>query len=172
MFEIIKTTDYKILRFINKKIKNKTLDKIMPFITWLGNGGIVWFVITLIMFKQPQYKKDSILIVLSLACPTGIVEGIIKPIVRRTRPFFQEDERAELLIKKPITYSFPSGHSASSFSVATVFIRRLIPFTPVVVILAILISFSRLYLNVHYPTDVICGGIIGSICGVIIIGLF
>ena len=71
-------------------------------------------------------------------------------------------------IKKPIGYSFPSGHSASSFAVATVCIFGGIPFAYLFFILAILISFSRMYLFVHYPTDVICGGIFGSIIGYII----
>ena len=167
MFEFIKKSDYEILKYINKHMKCKFLDKIMPVITGLGNGGLAWILIAIIMLKRGKYKF-GLAILLAIATSAGIVEGIIKPIVRRSRPFFRESKEAELLIKKPIGYSFPSGHSASSFAVATVCIFGGIPFAYLFFILAILISFSRMYLFVHYPTDVICGGIFGSIIGYII----
>ena len=167
MFQVIKKSDYKILKYINKHMKCKFLDKLMPIITGLGNGGLVWILIAVIMLKKGEYKF-CLAILLAIASSAGIVEGIIKPIVRRSRPFFREYKEAEILIKKPIGYSFPSGHSASSFAVATVCIFGGIPFSYLFLILAILISFSRMYLFVHYPTDVVCGGIFGIIIGYII----
>ena len=76
------------------------------------------------------------------------------------------------LIKNPITYSFPSGHSASSFAAAGTFIMTNSSMSVYITILAALIAFSRLYLNVHYPTDVLTGIILGLICSIVIYNLF
>ena len=111
------------------------------------------------------------MILTALIITTIIGEGIIKKIVRRKRPFYDEDDK-ELLISKPITHSFPSGHTASSFAVATVFIKTDNAASLGIILLAGLIAFSRVYLGVHYPSDVIGGGIIGVLCGSITVIIF
>lgn len=107
----------------------------------------------------------------ALVLTTTVGEGIIKHLIRRIRPFSDIDQNT-LLISKPITYSFPSGHSASSFAAAGIFIATSNPFAIYAIIIAALIAFSRLYLNVHYPTDVISGIILGLICSNVIINIF
>ena len=76
------------------------------------------------------------------------------------------------MIPHPGTYSFPSGHTASSFAAATVFIRTDMRLTSLIVVIAVLISFSRLYLRVHYLSDVIGGVILGVFSGTIIVTMF
>ena len=122
MVEIFKKVDNTILRWINVKFRNKTFDKIMPIITSAGNLGIIWIVISVLLMTKKDYRVLGQTILIALVITTIIGEGIIKNIVKRKRPFYGDDDK-ELLISRPITYSFPSGHTASSFAVAAVFIK-------------------------------------------------
>ena len=171
MTEIFKKVDNTILRWINVKFRNKTFDKIMPIITSAGNLGIIWIVISVLLITKKDYRVLGQTILIALVITTIIGEGIIKNIVKRKRPFYGDDDK-ELLISRPITYSFPSGHTASSFAVATVFIKTDNAASLEIMLLACLIAFSRIYLGVHYPSDVIGGGIIGTLCGLITVMLF
>ena len=171
MIEIFKKVDNTILRWINVKFRNKTFDKIMPIITSAGNLGIIWIVISVLLITKKDYRVLGQTILIALVITTIIGEGIIKNIVKRKRPFYGDDDK-ELLISRPITYSLPSGHTASSFAVATVFIKTDNAASLEIMLLACLIAFSRIYLGVHYPSDVIGGGIIGTLCGLITVMLF
>ena len=122
MVEIFKKVDNTLLRWINVKFRNKTFDKIMPIITSAGNLGIIWIVISVLLMTKKDYRVLGQTILIALVITTIIGEGIIKNIVKRKRPFYGDDDK-ELLISRPITYSFPSGHTASSFAVAAVFIK-------------------------------------------------
>ena len=107
----------------------------------------------------------------ALILSTILGEGILKHVVQRVRP--SEDIPAvNLLIAKPLSYSFPSGHTASSFAVAGVLAKYFKDYAIEFLGLASLIAFSRLYLYVHYPTDVLAGIILGLICSRIIIYMF
>ena len=171
MVEIFKKVDNTILRWINVKFRNKTFDNIMPIITSAGNLGIIWIVISVLLMTKKDYRVLGQTILIALVITTIIGEGIIKNIVKRKRPFYGDDDK-ELLISRPITYSFPSGHTASSFAVAAVFIKTDNAASLEIILLACLIAFSRIYLGVHYPSDVIGGGIIGALCGLITVILF
>jgi undecaprenyl-diphosphatase len=92
-------------------------------------------------------------------------------VVQRIRPSADIPE-INMLIAKPLSYSFPSGHAASSFAVAGVLSKYFKKYAPEFLGLASLIAFSRLYLYVHYPTDVLAGIILGLICSRIIIYIF
>lgn len=170
MLEIFKRMDNTILRWINVKLRNKTFDKIMPSITSIGDLGIIWIIISVLLITKKDYRVLGQMILTALVITTIIGEGIIKNIVKRKRPFYGDDK--ELLISRPITYSFPSGHTASSFAVATVFIKTDNAASLEIMLLAGLIAFSRIYLGVHYPSDVIGGVIIGALCGAITVILF
>lgn len=99
-------------------------------------------------------------------------EIIIKHLVKRTRPcHLLEDE--EQIINKPRFYSFPSGHTTASFAFATTALLRCQPAACLpILFLAFMIGFSRIYLRVHYLTDVVCGMLLGSTCGIISVMLF
>lgn len=171
MRDTLKKIDNTILRWINVELRNKTFDKAMPIITSSGNLGIIWITISVLLMTKKDYRILGQMILTALVITTIIGEGIIKNIVRRKRPFYHEDDK-ELLISKPITYSFPSGHTASSFAVATVFIKADNAASLGIILLAGLIAFSRIYLGVHYPSDVIGGGIIGVLCGFVTVIIF
>lgn len=163
MIEYLKHIDTKVLDYIESYCKNKTFDKIMPIITSLGNLGVIWFIISILLICKIDYRIMGVMVILSLILTTIIGEGIIKNIVKRKRPFFNNSE--ELLITKPITYSFPSGHTASSFAALAVFMQMNGKIGLIISPIATLIAFSRLYLKVHYPSDVLFGVILGFTCG-------
>ena len=159
----------KIIGFIYNK--NKFLDKLMITITLSGDLGIIWIIISFFLFSRKKYTNVAIMLLLAIVLASILGEGTIKHIVKRKRPFIK-NKIAKLLIPHPGTYSFPSGHTASSFAAATVFIRTDMRLTSLIVAIAVLISFSRLYLRVHYLSDVIGGIILGVFSGTIIVTMF
>jgi undecaprenyl-diphosphatase len=171
MITYLKNIDIKMLNLLNKKLRHALLDKTMPLITALGNGGLVWFLISIYFISNESYKIQGYMIIASLIVTTIVGEGIIKHIIKRTRPFVNMIE-SKLLITKPITYSFPSGHTASSFAAAGIFISMDNKLSILIIILASLIAFSRIYLNVHYPTDVVTGIILGLLCSRLVVVIF
>ena len=167
MVKFFKAIDNKGLKYISEKCQNRTFDKMMPIITMMGNLGVIWFVISSLMFLKVEYRIIGIGVILAVALTTIIGEGIIKHIVRRSRPF--QDKEEKLLINKPITYSFPSGHTASSFAALAVFLQMNGKLGLIVSPIATLIAFSRVYLKVHYPPDVIFGMLLGFTCGITVV---
>lgn len=167
MVKFFKAIDNKGLKYISEKCQNRTFDKMMPIITMMGNLGVIWFVISSLMFLKVEYRIIGIGVILAVALTTIIGEGIIKHIVRRSRLF--QDKEEKLLINKPITYSFPSGHTASSFAALAVFLQMNGKLGLIVSPIATLIAFSRVYLKVHYPTDVIFGMLLGFTCGITVV---
>ncbi len=168
---LIQNMDMNILDFIHKNIANNFLDKIMIFITSIGNLGLIWIAISLLLLISKKYRKVGVLCIASLLLSSLIGEVFLKNLVQRGRPFTAV-EGINLLIKAPKSFSFPSGHTASSFAVATVVGRKIEKFKfPPIYILAIAIAFSRLYLYVHYPSDVLVGALIGVISAKIILSM-
>ncbi len=158
--------EFAILDFIAEHMHTEALDQVMKFITSLGNAGAVWIALTAVLLLIPRCRKIGKACALALILMLFTGNLGLKPLVQRLRPY-QVLEGIELLIAEPHGYSFPSGHSFSSFAAATaVFIgsRRLgIP----ALILAALIAFSRMYLYVHFPTDILGGMVLGIACGIL-----
>lgn len=172
MGSLLRKLDRRIIEIINDKCRNKTLDKLMRLITSLGNLGFVWLIVAIFFLVKKELRLDGLMIISALVLTTIVGEGVIKHIVRRERPFVKLDMEDELVIAPPITYSFPSGHTGSSFAVLAVFMTQIRIMSLPVAILASLIAFSRIYLKVHYPSDVVGGGVIGFLCGISVVGLF
>lgn len=95
-------------------------------------------------------------------------EVFLKNIVKRARPFTYL-KMANLLISKPLSYSFPSGHTTASFAAVGISMSKLKKYRFYILTVAILIAFSRLYLMVHYPTDVLFGIILGLLSSKIVL---
>ncbi len=162
--------DLPILDWIQANWANPFLDFIMPWITLLGDAGIFWMVWAAILVFTKKYRKIGFGMAIAMALGLLVCNIILKPAVGRIRPYdFQETlgVTINLLIEKQHDFSFPSGHTIASFEACTVLLlgnkKMGIPAT----ILAILIAFSRMYLYVHYPTDVIASVILGTIFGII-----
>jgi undecaprenyl-diphosphatase len=168
---LIKKFDDFILEFVQDNMRRPIMDKIMTFITALGNGGTLWIAIALYLIFYRGYKLTGIAVLMTLIVSTIFGEGIVKHVVRRVRPCNCKNN-VQLLISKPISYSFPSGHTFSSFAVAGVLSAQFSEYKMIFLLIASLIAFSRLYLCVHYPTDIISGAVFGLLCAKLMILFF
>ncbi len=156
--------DFLMLNFIYNNCRTTWLDVLMPLITRLGNSGAIWIVLTGYLLISRKYRKAGMALFCALVLDVIICNGILKPLIARIRPY-DVNTSVQLLIPRSTDFSFPSGHTASSFaSVSALYFSRKKLWIPSLV-LAILIAFSRLYLYVHYPSDVAAGMLIGSVLG-------
>ena len=157
--------EIKILDFIRERFACPFLDAVMPLITSLANGGIIWIIAALLLLIFKKSRKTGFSVVLALI--TGLIIGnlILKNLVGRIRPY-EFNEGVEILVARLSDYSFPSGHTLASFEAATVLLIRDKRLGVPALVLAVAIAFSRLYLYVHYPTDVLAGIILGVLIGI------
>ncbi len=149
------------------------LNKVMVIFTKLGNGAFIWWITLCFPFLLiKQSRATGVYLTLALGANYILGEIIIKHIIGRMRPSSKLDDD-ELIIKRPKDYSFPSGHTASSFTAFTMTLLRcpVYIFLPVLFV-ALVISFSRMYLRVHYLSDVVCGMFLGIISGTVCNFLF
>ena len=156
--------DLPSLDWIQANLQCAFLDKIMPLITVLGDGGAFWIACAVLMMLLKKYRKAGISAGLALIFGLVICNMILKPTVARIRPYDYQDQLGimiNLLIEKEHSLSFPSGHTIASFEAATAILLRHKKLGTAAMILAILIAFSRMYLYVHYPTDVIASVFLG-----------
>ena len=161
----IQNIDYAVVEFMSGFFKNDFLDAVMPLITLLGEIGIFWIFCAVIMLTNKSTRKIGATCALSMIIDFISCNVLLKNIVARPRPdiiFWNEN-----LFFTPHDWSFPSGHTAVSFAAAAAILlynRKLgIP----AVIIAILIGFSRVYLCVHWFSDVFCGALLGILCALL-----
>lgn len=157
--------DGEILLWIQEYIRNPVLTPIMKVITALGDAGIFWVLVAILCLCIKKTRRAGATIGLALLFSLIVNNGILKNAVARIRPY-EVVEGLQCLVGRAVDFSFPSGHSGSSFAAATV-IADLFPkrYGIPAVILAFLIAFSRLYVGIHYPTDVLVGILDGILLG-------
>lgn len=161
----------RILEWIQDNMKTQTMDVVMKKITSIGDYGLIWIIVSIILILSASKKKYGYIMVISFILCVLIGNAGLKPLVERVRPF-EINKMIEILIAKPTDFSFPSGHTMSSFASAIILLymdKRIGIFA---LLLAISIGFSRLYLFVHFPTDVLAGMVIGVIIGIISIKIW
>ena len=154
--------DLGLLRFIAEGLKCPLLDAFMPAYTVLGDVGICWLVISVVMMIFPKSRKVGFVALLAIGIGALITNVALKNIVARPRPYTYTEW--DLLIERQSDWSFPSGHSTAAFAFATgVAIMHKKSWW--VYIPAGVMALSRLYLFVHFPTDVLAGCAIGVFAG-------
>ena len=163
--------DLPILDWIAANLWCPVLDMLMPIITLLGDAGIFWIAVAVLFIFTKKYRKIGIGMMFALMMGLVICNIWLKPTIARIRPYdFQLQFFAKeipLLAGGMHDFSFPSGHTIASFEAAVVILLGNKKLGIPAMILACLIAFSRLYLYVHYPTDVIVSVILGSILALI-----
>ena len=132
----------------------------MVFFTTLGEWGAIWIVFGLAMLCFKKYRRVGVAVLLGLVIGLVTVNFGIKNIVARPRPC-AINSAVQLLVPFPSEFSFPSGHTVSSFGAATSIFLKNKKLGAWALALAAVISFSRLYLYVHFPSDVLAGAAIG-----------
>lgn len=161
--------DGNILLWIQEYVRADWMNGFWRFITSLGDDGRFWIALGLVMlfFKKTRVPGGAGLLAMALNfLATNIT---IKNIVARPRPYVSI-EALEILIEQPGEFSFPSGHTSSSFAFAFAFYLLMTKKYGVpALVLAALIGISRLYVGVHYPTDVLGGLVIGVLCGLAVV---
>ena len=155
-----------ILDLIQTIFKSPLMDRIMVLITTLGNEGILYYIILALLLVNKKTRKLGVILGISMLLNHILSNMTLKPLIARTRPF-DINTAVEIIIKKPSSYSFPSGHTAQAFTTAFAFLFAKSKFTKPMFIFACIMAFTRLYLYVHYPTDIIGGIICGLVCGYI-----
>lgn len=158
------TFELQILDYL-QTLHTPLLNQIMIGASTLGNTGILWITLTLILLIIPKTRSVGKVLVLSLIIEIVLVNLVLKPMIHRQRPF-DANPMVHLLIDPPQDYSFPSGHTGMAFTIVSgLCLMHRKDLGGVACVLATVIAFSRMYLYVHYPTDVLGGIIIGLLSG-------
>lgn len=148
-----------------QKIHTPVLNRVMCLITHLGDSGMIWILLALVLLVMKRTRKTGAILAVALIVDLILCNGILKNLVARARPFTVNPQIA-LLIPTPHDFSFPSGHTAAAFTAVTaLYLGKARALFKPALVLAILIAFSRLYLYVHYPTDILGGIVCGVLCG-------
>ncbi len=151
--------DLPILEWIAGNLQSAFMDTVMPIITLLGDAGIFWIAIAVVLLLIPKYRKAGLSMGIALVMGLIVCNLTMKPLFQRPRPYDYQllhfGREIKLLIEAQHDFSFPSGHTLASFEAATALALHNKKMGIPALVLACLIAFSRLYLYVHYPTDVL-----------------
>lgn len=157
----LQNLDGNILLFLQEYARTPVLDKIMNAVTSMGDKGLLAVLICIILLFSRKYKKAGCIAGISLIMEFILVNLVLKNAVGRIRPYDMV-EGLVCITRMPHDFSFPSGHTGSSFAVAgAILLNMPKKYGITAIVIAAAIGFSRLYLGVHYPTDVLAGAVIG-----------
>ena len=156
--------DWSTLHCVRDVLTRPLLDFLMPKLTLLSNGGAVWLLAAGGLLCTKKYRRQGLLLLGGLAVSVLVGNVCLKNLIARPRPCWL-DSSVRLLIADPTDYSFPSGHTLSSVIGATILTKTDRRFGYAAIPLAALIVFSRLYLYVHFPSDVLAAAVLGVMIG-------
>lgn len=166
--------DGQLLLWLKEAFSHPVLDEIMIFVSSLGNKGFFWIAIGVLFllfgFRKKIWRSRGLLVLLSLAVNFLVCNMVLKPLVDRTRPYYVLDYTP--LIPPVGDPSFPSGHTSASFAAATAIYCINKKWGIAAYLLAAVMGFSRLYLGVHFPTDVLFGAVVGMVAAKIVVYIF
>ncbi|MBC5648906.1 phosphatase PAP2 family protein [Christensenella tenuis] len=146
------------------------LDALMASFSLAGNSGLIWLLATLFLLLDKRTRRQGMTLFFAVALTYVIGNVILKDLVMRPRPF-QQYGVTDLLVPPPSGYSFPSGHASSSFAALAVLFATGKSARIPAAVCALLISFSRVYVFVHFPSDVLAGALLGCGCAYLAMAL-
>ena len=163
--------DLPILEWIQANMQSGFMDTIMPLITLLGEDGIFWIAWSVLLMLFPKTRKTGLGMAFAMAFGLLLCNVTLKPLIERPRPYdfqlAQFGKEITLLIEAQHDFSFPSGHTIACFEAATVLLKNSKKMGIPAIIIAVLVAFSRMYLYVHYPTDVLVSIVLGTLLGLL-----
>ncbi|MFC2088135.1 phosphatase PAP2 family protein [Calditrichota bacterium] len=170
MLEYLSEIDTQLFYFFNVTVQNSLFDWLMPFITERLHWFPVWgIIIVMLIWKGGRQGRTLLVLVIPLIFLSDqLSSSVFKPLFARTRPCIALDN-IHLLIKKTNSFSLPSSHAANFFAVATFFGYFYRKYLWLFLIIAAAVAYSRVYVGVHYPFDILAGALLGSACAFVII---
>ncbi len=172
ILDYLGSIDTVLFVIVNRDLSNVFFDRVMPLVSFAGNSGAVWILLAVLLgLKSRRFGLRGFVVVsLALLGSFLLADELLKHLFDRPRPFLVI-EPVNLLITAPHDYSFPSGHAATAFAAATAIVlldRRL---APAVLLLAAVEAYSRVYVGVHYPFDIMVGAMVGALTGWVVVWL-
>lgn len=156
--------EFQILDFIQGHLRSGVMDFAMKAVSFLGTGGAVWLLFAAVMFWRRDTRLYSVSMCFAILIGVVVCSVVIKPLVARIRPC-DVNTAVQMLVSRPHDYSFPSGHTTAAFAAAACLLLCGSRLWPYFMAFAFIMAYSRLYLYVHFPTDVLAGCMLGCICG-------
>lgn len=153
-----------VLDWIQAHLRCGFLDAVLPVISRTADHGELWILLALILLLVRNQRKYGAAVACGLVLDLVSCNLLLKPLVGRLRPF-AVNTAVELLVKAPLDASFPSGHTAASFAAVFALKAAGSPLWKPALAVAVVIAFSRLYLYVHWPSDVLAGALLGAAVG-------
>lgn len=166
--EWIVSVDFAVLDWIQQTLRCGFLDYVLSFLSTISQAGILWIVAGVILLFFRKTRVTGIIMLAAMLFGYVLGDLALKPLLQRPRPFVIRPN-VELFIKPPSGYSFPSGHSTCAVAATTVLLARNKTLGLIALPVALLIMFSRLYLYVHFPSDVLAGILLGAFSGVLML---
>ena len=160
----MQATELLILNWIQTHLRCDFLDVVMPAVSWTCNHGELWILLALCLLAVRRHRRQGLAVGCALLMDLVSCNLLIKPLVGRVRPFAVSGA-VELLTAPPLDASFPSGHTAASFAAVFALRKSGSRLWKPALAVAVVIAFSRLYLYVHWPRDVLAGAVLGAACG-------
>lgn len=167
---LLYTVDRGLFLFFNRTLSNPVLDFAMPYITesdyWRIPILVVW--LALMIFGGKKGRIVALLVIIIITLSDQVSSSVIKSWVRRVRPCFEVDG-VRLLIRQSRSFSFPSSHASNMSAMATLFSVKYPGYKYIFISIAVLVAYSRMYVGVHYPSDILGGAVLGISCAVAVL---
>ncbi len=163
----VNSFDASVMSFVQERLHHPFTDAVFPYVTYLAELGLIWAILSLVLFIRRKSRFTGFSAICAMLLGLVLGQFLLKSVIARPRPFQQFPDLVTLLISPPSGSSFPSGHTCASFAAAVAILLRDRRWGIPSLVLACLIGFSRVFLFVHWPTDVLAGAVLGVACALL-----